>query len=114
MVYKSAKENPFTPSFGEVPLVMAGRDQLIREFDRALQSTSRRPCLPPSSRERAARGRPRFLPSSKDAPSNMAGSRSILFLFPVFWRMLTSSHACVRNTLLTMLTRRTIRLIWPV
>jgi hypothetical protein len=45
VVYESAEENPFTPSFGEVPLVMAGRDQLIREFDRALQSTSRRPCL---------------------------------------------------------------------
>ena len=27
--------NPFTPSFGEVPLILAGRDKLLRESNAA-------------------------------------------------------------------------------
>lgn len=38
-------ENPFTPSFGEVPLHLAGRRQLIASFERALSSDRRRPEL---------------------------------------------------------------------
>lgn len=45
MVYTNSDNNPFTPSFGEVPLVMAGRDVLIREFDRSFSSPTRRPSL---------------------------------------------------------------------
>lgn len=45
MVYASSDSNPFTPSFGEVPLVMAGRDLLIHEFDRSFSSPTRRPSL---------------------------------------------------------------------
>lgn len=45
MVYASVEDNPFTPSFGEVPLVMAGRSQLVAEFDRAFSSRTRRPSL---------------------------------------------------------------------
>lgn len=45
MVYANVEDNPFTPSFGEVPLVMAGRGQLLSEFDRAFSSQARRPSL---------------------------------------------------------------------
>lgn len=38
-------ENPFTPSFGEIPAHMAGRRQIVADFDRAYNSTSRRPEL---------------------------------------------------------------------
>ncbi len=38
-------ENPFTPSFGEVPAHLAGRQQIIRELDRAFLSQRRRPEL---------------------------------------------------------------------
>ncbi len=38
-------ENPFTPSFGEVPLHLAGRAETIRLFQRAFDSGNRRPEL---------------------------------------------------------------------
>lgn len=38
-------DNPFTPSFGEVPLYMAGRTRLINELIRALESPRRHPGL---------------------------------------------------------------------
>lgn len=38
-------ENPFTPSFGEVPAHLAGRQQIIRDLDRAFMSQRRRPEL---------------------------------------------------------------------
>ena len=31
-------ENPFTPSFGEVPAHLAGRQQIIQDLDRAFLS----------------------------------------------------------------------------
>lgn len=37
--------NPFTPSFGEVPAHLAGRQQIIRDLDRAFLSQRRRPEL---------------------------------------------------------------------
>ena len=39
------QENPFTPSFGEVPLHLAGRDDVIRALSRAYESERRRPEL---------------------------------------------------------------------
>ena len=45
MAYEHVRDNPFTPSFGEVPLIMAGRAQVIQELDRSFSSTSRRPIL---------------------------------------------------------------------
>lgn len=45
MVYENREENPFTPSFGEVPLVMAGRSRIVAEFNRAFSSSARRPSL---------------------------------------------------------------------
>lgn len=36
-------ENPFTPSFGEIPLFMAGREQLISSLDRAFLRSGRSP-----------------------------------------------------------------------
>lgn len=39
------QENPFTPSFGEVPLHLAGRDDVIRALSRAYESECRRPEL---------------------------------------------------------------------
>lgn len=38
-------ENPFTPSFGEIPLHMAGRDSVIDETVKALEKQSRSPEL---------------------------------------------------------------------
>lgn len=38
-------ENPFTPSFGEVPAHLAGRQQIIRDLGRAFCSRRRRPEL---------------------------------------------------------------------
>lgn len=38
-------ENPFTPAFGEEPLVMAGRHHVIGDISRALESANRRPEL---------------------------------------------------------------------
>ena len=38
-------ENPFTPSFGVVPAHLAGRQQIIRDLDRAFLSQRRRPEL---------------------------------------------------------------------
>ncbi len=38
-------ENPFTPSFGEIPAHMAGRRQIVADFERAYKSASRRPEL---------------------------------------------------------------------
>lgn len=38
-------ENPFTPSFGEVPAHLAGRQQIIRDLDRAFSNQRRRPEL---------------------------------------------------------------------
>lgn len=38
-------ENPFTPSFGEIPAHLAGRKQIIADFDRAFSSSNRRPEL---------------------------------------------------------------------
>ncbi len=38
-------ENPFTPSFGTVPLVMAGRDDLLTGMENALMRTGRDPLL---------------------------------------------------------------------
>lgn len=40
-----AYENPFTPSFGEVPAHLAGRRQIIKDIVRALESERRRPEL---------------------------------------------------------------------
>ena len=37
--------NPFTPSFGEVPLILAGRDRLLHDTDRAFSRTTRSPEL---------------------------------------------------------------------
>lgn len=45
MVYTDIEDNPFTPSFGEVPLVMAGRSRQLAEFNKAFSSQSRRPSL---------------------------------------------------------------------
>ena len=42
-------ENPFTPSFGEVPAHLAGRQLIIRDLDRAFLSQRRRPELTSSS-----------------------------------------------------------------
>lgn len=39
------KENPFTPTFGEVPLHMAGREALLGELALAFRSTHRHPNL---------------------------------------------------------------------
>lgn len=39
------EENPFTPSFGEIPLHLAGRSEIIRSFQRAFESQGRRPEL---------------------------------------------------------------------
>lgn len=38
-------ENPFTPSFGEVPAHLAGRAQIVADTERALTSSKRRPEL---------------------------------------------------------------------
>ncbi len=38
-------ENPFTPSFGEVPAHLAGRRQIVADFKRAFSSERRRPEL---------------------------------------------------------------------
>lgn len=38
-------ENPFTPSFGEVPAHLAGRKEAVRDVSRALKSLKRRPEL---------------------------------------------------------------------
>lgn len=38
-------ENPFTPSFGEVPAIMAGRQQVISDLRKSLDSATRRPEL---------------------------------------------------------------------
>lgn len=38
-------ENPFTPTFGEVPIHLAGREDLLTRFDRAFNARSRRPEL---------------------------------------------------------------------
>lgn len=38
-------ENPFTPSFGEIPVHVAGREQVIAPIVRAFESTRRRPEL---------------------------------------------------------------------
>ena len=37
--------NPFTPSFGEVPLILAGRDKLLRESNAAFARSNRSPEL---------------------------------------------------------------------
>ena len=39
------RENPFTPSFGEIPARLAGRDQILYDVTRALESEHRRPDL---------------------------------------------------------------------
>ena len=39
------RENPFTPSFGEIPARLAGRDQILYDVTRALESERRRPDL---------------------------------------------------------------------
>lgn len=41
----SIVENPFTPSFGEIPTCMAGREQVLANLTRALESERRRPEL---------------------------------------------------------------------
>lgn len=38
-------ENPFTPSFGEIPAHLAGRRQIVRDVERAFMSERRRPEL---------------------------------------------------------------------
>ena len=38
-------DNPFTPTFGEIPLHLAGRDEVIRELTLAFKSSNRRPEL---------------------------------------------------------------------
>lgn len=38
-------ENPFTPSFGEIPAHLAGRRQIVRDVERAFASERRRPEL---------------------------------------------------------------------
>jgi len=38
-------ENPFTPSFGEIPAIMAGRQQVISDLRKSLDSATRRPEL---------------------------------------------------------------------
>ena len=40
-----ASENPFTPSFGEIPLYMAGRQSVIDDVVRSFESARRRPEL---------------------------------------------------------------------
>lgn len=42
---QSYKPNPFTPSFGEIPLVLAGRDRLLGEIASALSRPNRSPEL---------------------------------------------------------------------
>ena len=37
--------NPFTPSFGEVPFILAGRDRLLREVNTAFARPNRSPEL---------------------------------------------------------------------
>ena len=39
------KENPFTPTFGEIPLHMAGRESILGELSLAFKQTSRHPNL---------------------------------------------------------------------
>ncbi|MBR3316506.1 MAG: ATP-binding protein [Atopobiaceae bacterium] len=39
------QNNPFTPFFGEVPIVMAGREQLLRSTSHAFASSMRAPEL---------------------------------------------------------------------
>ena len=38
-------ENPFTPTFGEVPAHMAGRSVVLNDLKRALSSSKRHPNL---------------------------------------------------------------------
>lgn len=38
-------ENPFTPSFGEIPAHLAGRKDIVEEITRAFESALRRPEL---------------------------------------------------------------------
>lgn len=38
-------ENPFTPTFGEVPAHMAGRAVLLNDLKRAFSATKRHPSL---------------------------------------------------------------------
>lgn len=38
-------QNPFTPSFGEIPLFLAGREQLMGVFEEAFKAEERRPEL---------------------------------------------------------------------
>ena len=42
---REALENPFTPTFGEVPLYMAGRDTVLRSMARAFERQGRAPEL---------------------------------------------------------------------
>ena len=39
------RENPFTPTFGEVPVCMAGRDELLNNLRRAFSQSTRSPYL---------------------------------------------------------------------
>lgn len=41
----SIEENPFTPSFGEIPVYLAGRREIIDACSRAFLSERRRPEL---------------------------------------------------------------------
>lgn len=45
MAESSIQENPFTPTFGEVPAHMAGRAMLLNELERAFKSSKRHPNL---------------------------------------------------------------------
>ena len=45
MVDKRFGGNPFTPTFGQVPTNMAGRNNLIREMARAFDAQTRAPEL---------------------------------------------------------------------
>lgn len=38
-------ENPFTPTFGEIPPILAGRSIILNELSRAYGASRRRPCL---------------------------------------------------------------------
>lgn len=82
MVYANVEDNPFTPSFGEVPLVMAGRGQLLSEFDRAFSSQARRPSLTSLISGARGTGKPHFSRLLRSARRSEAGLPSTSFRFP--------------------------------
>ena len=62
------RENPFTPSFGEIPARLAGRDQILYDVTRALESERRRPDRTPRGSAARATGKTaRLAPLAEEA-----------------------------------------------